>query len=842
MKKTVIKLTVFVVTFVVSLVVIGKLMNQGHDNMTMEMSPATFPIVTMVKDGMAYNELHGYRNSMDVAFQRDSVTELGANREASFVVETFGTAVNGISIEVRTTDGERLIEDSAVTDYEVKDGKIYADIALKDLIEQEKEYVLTILLEESDGNVIRYYTKVIWSEHTYAAQKMKFVRDFHDKLYDKEAAKELIVYLESNSQGDNTSLHKVDIHSSFQQITWGDLEVTEVGEPVLTMTELASQTASFLLNYMVTSTENGKETYYRVEEYYRVRYVEGGERMYLLDYERTMTQLPDMENMYANDKILLGIVGEDIPMVESGDGNIVVFEVAKQLCCYNITSNKLSIIFSFYNGENADTRAFYGQHDLKILDVDEGGAVRFAVYGYMNRGRHEGEVGIQIYHYDSSMNTIEEVVYIPYDKTYAVLEAEMEQVLYQNRDEKLYLFLENVVYGVDLAEKTYQEILTVNRDGSLQVSENHRILVWQEEEDIYHSRQLMVKNLNTGVQNVIVAGEGELIRPLGFMGEDIIYGIAREADVRTDNIGRVFYPMYKICIQNSNGDVLKEYEQDNVYVIQCQVVDNQITLERMERDENGNYSEIAPDHIMNNVEVAEGKNKIVTANIEKYQKYVQIQMRNTIDGKSLKVLTPKEVVFEGGRTLELGVESTDSRYYVYGAYGVEGIYNAPAEAVNLAYEISGVVMDNNGQCVWMKGNRVTRNQIMAIKEKSATEENSSLAVCLNTIFELEGLVRNAQYLLNQGQTVMEIMEDNLENAQILDLTGCSLDAILYYVNQDIPILATLEDGNAVLITGFNEFNVVIMEPSTGKLYKKGMNDSIKWFEENGNCFITYLRE
>ena len=65
--------------------------------------------------------------------------------------------------------------------------------------------------------------------------------------------------------------------------------------------------------------------------------------------------------------------------------------------------------------------------------------------------------------------------------------------------------------------------------------------------------------------------------------------------------------------------------------------------------------------------------------------------------------------------------------------------------------------------------------------------------------------------------------------------------VLYYVNQDIPVLAILEDGEAVLVTGFNEFNVVIMEPATGKLYKKGMNDATAWFAENGNHFITYMR-
>ena len=51
----------------------------------------------------------------------------------------------------------------------------------------------------------------------------------------------------------------------------------------------------------------------------------------------------------------------------------------------------------------------------------------------------------------------------------------------------------------------------------------------------------------------------------------------------------------------------------------------------------------------------------------------------------------------------------------------------------------------------------------------------------------------------------------------------------------------LLDGNAVLLIGFNEMNTVIMNPQTGTIYKMGMNDSKTWFKENGNRFITYIR-
>ena len=43
MKKTIIKIAVCVVVFIASAFIIGGIMNQGHNNMTMEMAPARLP-------------------------------------------------------------------------------------------------------------------------------------------------------------------------------------------------------------------------------------------------------------------------------------------------------------------------------------------------------------------------------------------------------------------------------------------------------------------------------------------------------------------------------------------------------------------------------------------------------------------------------------------------------------------------------------------------------------------------------------------------------------------------------------------------------------------------------
>ena len=60
MKKTVIKGIAFVVIFVISLVVISMVANQGNGDMTAPMSAASLPTMAIVEDGQEINQMYGY--------------------------------------------------------------------------------------------------------------------------------------------------------------------------------------------------------------------------------------------------------------------------------------------------------------------------------------------------------------------------------------------------------------------------------------------------------------------------------------------------------------------------------------------------------------------------------------------------------------------------------------------------------------------------------------------------------------------------------------------------------------------------------------------------------------
>ena len=842
--KSIIKGIYLILIFLVSLIGISKVMNMGNTDMTAEMGKAILPVISMYIDEYQVNCLHGYSSPMEINYLRDTLLPIEMDRKVELCINTYGTSVGALNFEVRSIDGERLVESTEVTYWEQDGDEIRCELTIKDLIDSGEEYMLVLMLTPEGGEEVRYYTRIVQTDKMFIKEKLEYVLDFHNRTFDREAAAELTKYLESNSEGDNSTFHEVNIHSSFAQVTWGDLQVEKVTEPIVDIKELADQTGSFRLEYIAATREGTENALYQVREFYRVRYTP--DRMYLLDYDREMTQIFEEETeVFANNKIMLGIADKNVKMAESDVGSNFAFVASGKLYSYNTEEHKLARLFSFYEGgeQVTDLRSGYNRHNIKILSVDETGNVIFLVYGYMNRGRHEGEVGICIYSYNSIANTVEEQIYIPYNRSYELLKNDMEKLSYINKSSTCYFMLTDTVYAVDLTSKSYEILISGLTEDTYKVSASNKMLVWQEGEDRNLGRTLKLLNLGTGSMEEIHAGTGEYISLLGFMQEDLIYGLIRERDIKGDQAGNMIYPMYSLKIQGDDGALLKVYKEADNYVIDSTIEGNQLNLSRVTwNEEEGIYQPIPDDQIMSTEEISANVNSIDSVITEPYETIVEIVTKGEVIDKDVTRLTPREVLFEGDRSLSLRRSGeVQDRFYVYGKDGLEGVFIHAGEAVNYAYETAGVVVNDRGDYIWRRSGRSTRNQIMAIEEAQVTEQTTSLSVCLDTILALEGVSKHTKYLLDRGETVKSILEANLEDVQILDLSGCSLDMALYYVNMDIPVLAVLQDGNAVLIIGFNELNIVLMDPIEGTIYKKGMNDSTQWLLENGNRFITYVR-
>lgn len=637
---------VLAAVFVVALLVFSKTLNHEPEDMTADMEAAGLPVVYMMKNQTRLSELHGYVKDMDAVTMGEDITPLPDDNVLEIQVDTYGNELNALSYEVRSLDGQRLIQDGADLAFELQDDTAMAQIPLQDLLQAETEYLLILHLEQAGGQT-HYYTKLMKEEGCDNDECVAFVMDFHQKTLDKDQSADLSMFLEPNADADNATLQHVTIQNRLRQVAWGNLEVTEVTEPVVAVQEMNEDYNVILLTTTVSAmNENGTTDYYNVKEYYRVR--QGIERMYLLDYERSVEEIfQGTTGNISNNYIQLGIRSQEVDYWSSETGTNVCFVQEGDLWNYNQATNQLVQVYTFRSSTAVDVRENYSQHDIRIINADETGGIDFIVYGYMNRGEHEGEVGISVCHYDSVTNTVEEYLFLPTTVSYDVLKQSISQLLYINDDRMFYLMLGDGIYAIDLDTKEYEEILSGLAEGSCQVSENGRYVAWVDPAKVNTATVLNVMDLKSGVTTQTQAREGSCIKPLGFVDTDCIYGLA---DMTSAGGNFVTDTLIISQITADGLEELTSYSKGGLWIRGVEVEDGivRISLARI-----GQSEESLTDTITNKEMQESLRAQIETYSTELKQRQVRIVLAETVQEKAPIIKTPKLMLSEESTTLIL---------------------------------------------------------------------------------------------------------------------------------------------------------------------------------------------
>ena len=138
------------------------------------------------------------------------------------------------------------------------------------------------------------------------------------------------------------------------------------------------------------------------------------------------------------------------------------------------------------------------------------------------------------------LNTVEEMVFIPCNKSFAALKADIEELSYINKNNVFYFYLDGSIISVDFNVQSFEELASGLQQDSFKVSYSDKMLVWQNTADAYDCTRLNLVNLNTGKKQEIIKNlEDDRLLPLGFINEDLIYGVARYEDIVTDSTGTI---------------------------------------------------------------------------------------------------------------------------------------------------------------------------------------------------------------------------------------------------------------------------------------------------------------
>ncbi len=459
----------------------------------------------------------------------------------------------------------------------------------------------------------------------------------------------------------------------------------------------------------------------------------------------------------------------------------------------------------------------------------------------MSRGIHEGKVGVCVYHYDSVSNTTEEELWIPFTKSFEVIEEEVGKVTYVNKGNQFFIMVEGTIYKIDLETRKKTILATGVGENWYAFSQNNSRIAWISKGDENTGTEITLYDMEKEKTFIIKAKEDEYIRPGGFLRSDLIYGMAKKSQVLNDGAGNIVFPMYKLSIINRENKEIKNYEKPGYFVTDVTIKDYTIYLKRIQAKD-GAYVEAIEDTIMN-----QAGDTIYPVVVEKFvsqikQSQIRLVLSKTAKEGSPKILTPKLVKIPDNRSISLEKKDELIKYYAYSKGQVILFTLDSSEAINAADEQSGVVIDNKMRYVWKRARdsyQETLPGMVADLSKVGTDYRER---CLSIMLKQEGINVSVSELLTSGKTPKEILESSLQTETVLDLNGCNLQQILYYVNQKTPVFGMISVDKAVLIVGFSSSSYIIYDPQLNATRTVAKEELETAFENAGNVFLAYLRK
>lgn len=846
MLKHIYRVIILIVIFTGALIYFGRNIKEvkfNYDNTT-QMKSSKFPLITIKKDNSTINMLHGYSTNMAANLVRESVIPLGTDKTFAVQFGKGGPEIKKLNYELREFVGNTLIESNSISVFEENEDKKSARIKLNSQLTSGKEYAVKITLITSKSQKIYYYQRIKIYDVEHLKEILDFIQYFQNTIINKNKAEDIIKYLEPLSNADNSSLSYVNIHSSFDLVCWGKLKPVILTDIIPTVKEVYQDSASVELNYYIEAKVAGATERYHVTEFYRVAY--SPDRMYLRNYERHMEAIFDTSlASLSKSEFKLGITSDkSVNYIAGEDPKKLAFIRNKDLYFYDMKKNEITRVFSFKKEEPNYLRDYYDQHDIRLLDMDKEGNIHFLVYGYMNRGQYEGRVGVILYHYIRAEQRIEEMVYIPAEEPYQSLKENIGELCYINANNIFYIQMYDTIYAYNLTTGKISEIATDIRKNQVVMLKDIDYAVWQENSNLKKSKNISIMNLESGKTESISAENGYNIRLLDMIDNNIIYGFVREDDITSSIDGSIFAPLSTVNIASVDKTILKNYKKKNYYVTGITVKDNVVELRRVKKSANGTYESASKDYIMNQ---EESKTAIIDVHSrvseQALTEYYMSLPTGFVMEKVPKSLYTTNTIISKDPTIRLPErEQKHLYYYPYIPGGIAGAYEKAADAIEKARDGIGVVVNSNQQLVWERGIRLPSYSISRLKDLPWSPSSSNtVASCLKLVLEYQGITVSMNQLNTDNSSAYDIFKKHSKYTPVR-LTGITLDDALYYVSEGRPVIAMTDSKKAVIIYGYDAFNIMVIDPTTSIVRKMGIQDSTNLFDKAGNVFLSYLEE
>ena len=197
-------------------------------------------------------------------------------------------------------------------------------------------------------------------------------------------------------------------------------------------------------------------------------------------------------------------------------------------------------------------------------------------------------------------------------------------------------------------------------------------------------------------------------------------------------------------------------------------------------------------------------------------------------------------MLENPRNLNIDTEEKQEYFYVYKKGDVILATEKITDAIICANDNMGIVTDSSQQYIWKRARKALQPAFTGMKVSDSDKDTASVVQSVSALLNYRGNGLNVKELINNGATPKSVLESSLKDAVVLDISGCTVEEILFYVSQGSPVFAMTGSKSAVLVTGYSQTNIYYYDPADGSTKSMSLDAADKLFTKAGNLFFTYL--
>ncbi len=793
-KETKNRIALLSIVFAASLLISIVIFNLEQENFVKEtIKASSLPRVKIISQEEEYGEFFGYRLPMDIGRLRNGLIPLDKDRSIVCNIDSCGNQIDSLSYIISTIDEEKQIAKDKITDIHAYNDMTSVPLSFSNLIDEGREYMLTLVVNVNNEDLY-YYARIKYVEDGRQKECLDFARYFMNTALSDNYS-ELATYMEPKPGTEDHGLSKVNINSSLSKVGWEGFDISEYSESYPKFAEIDSNYTALELDFIVTGTGDSAGTYL-VREYYRMR--KGEQRIYLLDFERTMTQIfNDTAPLLNEDSMVLGQNGEELEFVPNRTGSNISFVWNGELFLYNSITGSLIKVFSLNTFDSSNIQALNREYDIDIMNIDENGNLYYMVYGYMHAGEHEGYCGVGLYHYNPIEDTSKEQVFLITDHSYQTLRAGFDNKLFLAPSNNLYVCIEEHLTKSNLYSGDTQPVLSNENNSPVAMSKERRYMAYSNEDGTV----ITVTDLFSEDSYEILAQGSDHLRVVDFMGEDLVYGIIKEEEWNEENISNNIFPMIKLVIKDVSdvdSENLKIYERSGYYITGIEK-DAEFSISFNLSAKSGDiFVERDRDSIKNTRGNTESMASL-TYEIEENKEFAKVKFadNDTLEKPSvtIKHFDSMNISYQDAKVT---IPASEKNYF-YGFRGLDIIVSGanPAGVIQKAYNNMGYCVDSRGNYIW-------------------------------------------QYGRGNSKKSMDPVLISIAKKTKLNLNGCRLEELLSYVFRGNPVYVNRGETGEAVILGYDERNIVLYFTESKTTETLPISQASEFFNNRGRKFSVYI--